>query len=163
MDMKILVIASLLALAPLAAFAADHPGQRPGGMDIMKWDANGDGVVTKEEAQAASAASVAKRFDELDLNKDGQITKEEISQAREARQAARKQKFDAEFKAADKNGDGGLSKEEATASMPRLARHFDQLDANKDGVVTLEELQAHHQQMRSMHQRQPQPQAPSQS
>jgi hypothetical protein len=161
--MKTLVVASLLALAPLAAFAGDHPGHRSGGPDIMKWDTNGDGVVTKEEAQAASASMVDKRFSELDLNKDGQITKEEMSQARDARRSAMKEKFEADFKAADKNGDGGLSKEEAQASMPRLASHFDQLDANKDGVVTQEELQAHHQQMRSMHQRQPQPQAPSQT
>ena len=150
--MKTLVVASLLALAPLVAFAADHPGHRTGGPDLLKWDTNGDGVVTREEAQAASANSVAKRFDELDLNKDGQITKEEMSQVRETRHAAMKQKFDADFKAADKNADGGLSKEEASASMPRLAKHFDELDANKDGVVTQEELQAHHQQMRGKRQ-----------
>ena len=149
--MKTLVIASLLALAPLASFAADHPGHGRAGADMLKWDTNGDGIVTKEEAQAASASNVAKRFDELDLNKDGQITKEEMSEAREARRTAMKEKFAADFKAADKNADGGLSKDEATASMPRIAKHFDELDANKDGVVTQEELQAHHQQMRGKH------------
>ena len=150
--MKTLVIASLLALAPLASFAADHPRHGPAGADMLKWDTNGDGVVTKEEAQSASASNVAKRFDELDLNKDGQITKEEMSEAREARRTAMKEKFAADFKAADKNADGGLSKDEVTASMPRIAKHCDELDANKDGVVTQEELQAHHQQMRGKHQ-----------
>jgi len=144
--MKTLVVASLLALAPLVAFAHES-GQAHGhgGADLFKkWDTNGDGVVTKEEAQAASAADLAKRFDELDLNKDGQVTREEMSQAREARRTAMKERFAADFKAADKNGDGALSKDEATASMPLVARHFDALDTNKDGVVTQEELQARH-------------------
>jgi len=150
--MKTLVIASLLALAPLASFAGDQAAHGGGRADILKWDTNGDGVVTKDEAQAAGAAQSAKRFDQLDLNKDGQLTKEEMSQVREARRAAMHEKFEADFKAADKNADGGLSKDEATASMPRIAKRFDQLDANKDGVVTQEELQAHHQQMRGKHQ-----------
>lgn len=46
------------------------------------------------------------------------------------------------FKEADVNGDGRLSREEAQKGMPRLVRHFDRIDANHDGVVTLEELQA---------------------
>jgi hypothetical protein len=33
--------------------------------------------------------------------------------------------------------------------MPRIAQRFDTLDANKDGVVTQEELQARHEQMRT--------------
>jgi Ca2+-binding EF-hand superfamily protein len=87
---------------------------------------------------------MAKRFDAMDLNKDGQLTQDEIQQSREARRTAMKEKFAADFKAADKNGDGGLSKDEA-AALPRIAQHFDKLDTNKDGVVTQEELQAHHQ------------------
>src|SRR5262249_51370755 len=97
---------------------------------------------------AAGAAMALKRFDKLDLNKDGVVTKEEIQQARAERRAAHQQKFQARFKAADTNGDGGLSKAETTAAFPRLARHFDTLDANKDGVVTLDELQAARQHWR---------------
>lgn len=152
--MKTLVVASLLALAPMIALAGND-GHSPGGRGDMfkKLDTNGDGVVTKEEAQAAGAEGMAKRFDAMDLNKDGQLTQDEIQQSREARRTAMKEKFAADFKAADKNGDGGLSKEEA-AALPRIAQHFDQLDTNKDGVVTQEELQARHQQMREKH-RQP--------
>jgi hypothetical protein len=40
----------------------------------------------------------------------------------------------------DKNGDGKLTKDEVTD--PRLHRLFDRADANKDGVVTREELMA---------------------
>ena len=45
------------------------------------------------------------------------------------------------LKAADTNGDGMLSKSEA-AALPRLARHFDAIDANHDGQVTFDELRA---------------------
>ena len=46
------------------------------------------------------------------------------------------ERFDAKLKAADKNGDGALTKDEVQAGMPRLAKNFDQIDANHDGKVT---------------------------
>jgi len=46
------------------------------------------------------------------------------------------------FKKADTNGDGRISREEAQKGMPQLAREFDRIDANKDGMATLEELEA---------------------
>ena len=45
------------------------------------------------------------------------------------------------FKRADANGDGKISKEEA-AKVPGLAARFDELDKNKDGVLTADELTA---------------------
>ena len=47
----------------------------------------------------------------------------------------------ARFKAADKDADGTLDKDEAKA-LPRVAKNFDQLDADKDGTVTLDEIMA---------------------
>ena len=37
------------------------------------------------------------------------------------------------FKRADTDGNGMLSRTEAEKAMPRLARHFDQIDTNRDG------------------------------
>ena len=47
------------------------------------------------------------------------------------------------LKAADKNADGMLSRDEA-ASLPRIAAHFDEIDTNKDNQITMEELRAFH-------------------
>jgi Ca2+-binding EF-hand superfamily protein len=55
----------------------------------------------------------------------------------------------ARLKAADANGDGLISKAEAQAALPMIARHFDEIDANKDGFVTGDELRAFHQQHRA--------------
>jgi Ca2+-binding EF-hand superfamily protein len=45
------------------------------------------------------------------------------------------------LKAADTNADGLISRSEA-AALPRLADRFDEIDANKDGQVSFEELRA---------------------
>ena len=57
-------------------------------------------------------------------------------------QAERQARIKERFKRADADGDGVLSRAEAEKGMPRLARYFDQLDANHDGFVTLEEIEA---------------------
>ena len=52
------------------------------------------------------------------------------------------------LKAADTNGDGQISKAEA-AALPMIAKHFDQIDANRDGQVTADELRAFHEARRA--------------
>jgi EF hand len=46
------------------------------------------------------------------------------------------------FAAADANHDGKLTREEAEASMPMVARNFDQIDKAHKGFVTLDDIQA---------------------
>lgn len=45
------------------------------------------------------------------------------------------------FKQSDKDNNGAISKAEAT-NMPMLEMHFDEVDTNHDGQVTLDEMQA---------------------
>ena len=54
------------------------------------------------------------------------------------------------FKAADTDHDGKLTKAEAEAGMPMLARNWDKIDTQKTGSVTLEQLTAVMSQMRGM-------------
>ena len=43
------------------------------------------------------------------------------------------------FVKADLDGDGALSRDEAKA-LPRVSAHFDEIDADRDGKVTLQEI-----------------------
>src|SRR4029079_3742418 len=52
------------------------------------------------------------------------------------------------IKAADTDGNGMLSRQEA-AALPMIAKHFDQIAATHDGQVTMEDLRAFHQQRRA--------------
>jgi Ca2+-binding EF-hand superfamily protein len=147
---KSVLLAALVTLAPAALLAADPaatapPAGRPHGEGrwFAQLDANHDGAVSKEEASAAAQARVDKMFANVDANHDGLITQEELRAAEQARRAEAKAKAAARFKAADKNGDGMLSKDEV-AGNPLLARHFDALDTNKDGMLSPEELDAAH-------------------
>lgn len=50
--------------------------------------------------------------------------------------------WSAEFKAADKDGDGKLSKDEALAANPNLGDQFKVIDANGDGFISPDEDKA---------------------
>jgi Ca2+-binding EF-hand superfamily protein len=45
-----------------------------------------------------------------------------------------------QFRAADTNGDGYLSKEETAAKFPFLAKEFHRVDTDGDGRLSLQEL-----------------------
>ena len=46
------------------------------------------------------------------------------------------------YKKADADGNGTLSRAEVEQSMPRLAKQFDQIDTNKDGQLSRDEMKA---------------------
>jgi hypothetical protein len=48
--------------------------------------------------------------------------------------------FEKRFHHADKDNKGKLSREEAYAEFPRMPQYFDEIDANKDGFITLQEV-----------------------
>ncbi len=51
-------------------------------------------------------------------------------------------RFEQRFKSADADGNGLISRAEASKGMPRLVRRFEQVDANKDGQISREEMVA---------------------
>lgn len=91
-------------------------------------DTNQDGYIDRTEAEALRP--VAKHFDEFDSNKDGKLSTDEMKNTVQDR-----------VRAADTNQDGAIDRAEAEASLPRVAKGFDRLDADKDGKLTVEEVQ----------------------
>ena len=126
-------VVALFALAAVPA-AATSPTKPPG----QPVDANGDGVVTREEAQ--SHPRLAAQFDAADTNKDGQLDAAELQAHQQAIRAEARARADARWAAADADGDGAISREEAQKSMPRMAENFDKLDANGDGKIERSEM-----------------------
>jgi len=129
MIVRILIAAGVLAVAAPALAQTAAPSAAPQGMTLQQFQAsNGD-----------------KLFARLDTNKDGKISPDEFT-------AFRKQNPDVDAKATkagkrgqrvfarfDKDKDGFLSRAEADDV---LAWRYKRMDANNDGILTLEELQA---------------------
>lgn len=66
----------------------------------------------------------------------------------ESQKVDRAQKMQERLKAADTDGDGKISRAEAVV-LPRLAKHFDEIDANTDGFIIKEEMKAHREKHRA--------------
>jgi Ca2+-binding EF-hand superfamily protein len=102
-----------------------------------RFDTNHDGKLSKEEVRNG----VDKMFTEVDTNKDGFISKDEMRAHHKAMHEQMRSKMQERWKAADKDGDGALSRAELEAAgMKRPLRDFDKLDKNKDGKLTPDEM-----------------------
>lgn len=102
-----------------------------------KFDANHDGKLSKDEVRSG----VDKMFAEIDTNKDGFIGKEEMQAYHKSMHEQMRSGMQERWKAADKDGDGALSRAEVDgAGMKMLSRDFDKLDKNKDGKLTPDEI-----------------------
>ena len=124
--MKTPICALALLILGGHAMAGDSP-RSDAPHDMLRADTDGDGRVSRAEAEAASSKKSTEWFDKLDTNKDGYVTQDEISQAKATRRA-------------DMNKDGQLSLDEVQAKMPRLADRFTTLDKDKNGLLSKEEL-----------------------
>jgi len=68
--------------------------------------------------------------------------------AMQPQQRPQAQRFIERFRAANTTGDGRLTLAQAQAGhMPMIVRHFDAIDAQHKGYVTLQDIQAYRQQM----------------
>ncbi|MEI2384590.1 EF-hand domain-containing protein [Breoghania sp. JC706] len=100
-------------------------------------DANGDGVISADEA-AANAESV---FAAMDADDDGALTKEEFMAVRmgpqmgwnQARQNARQTAKADRFAVMDADGDGKVAKADFIAAAKA---RFQKADTDKDGKVS---------------------------
>ena len=135
----LLVAATTFAQPPPGFGAGRGHGGRPSAEAIFqKLDANQDGKLTKDELPERAADKLL----QADADGDGALTKEELEQARPGRGfggpggAAR---FDEVFAGLDKNADGVLTQDEVPE---KLADRIAAADADGDGQVTKEELQA---------------------
>jgi len=59
----------------------------------------------------------------------------------EQKRRAMKESVEARFNECDKDNDDSIDREEATLCLPQIARHFNAVDVDDNGVITLEELE----------------------
>ena len=130
-------LAATVALSiPLLAMSADEHGSRMEA-HYKNSDKDNDGSLTREEARAMPR--VAKNFDAIDTDKSGTVTLAEIQVAMKKMAKEMHERGEQRFKAADKDNDGSLTREEAKV-MPKVEKNFDAIDADKSGTVTGKEI-----------------------
>lgn len=66
----------------------------------------------------------------------------------EERRKQMRERMREKLQRADQNGDGSISRSEAERDLPGMARHFDQIDGNHDGILSREELSAAREKIR---------------
>jgi len=147
-----------LFLVPALGFAADNTTAPKGerGSYFKKADADGNGTLSRAEVEK-SMPRLAEKFDQIDTNKDGQLSRDEMKAWKKTHKHAHKKGNKADyqaraaerFKHADTDGDGAISRAEAEKHAPRLAKKFDQIDSNKDGKLTQDELRAYRETRRN--------------
>jgi Ca2+-binding EF-hand superfamily protein len=131
------LIAIALGLAAMSIASVQAGGGQPG--RHAKADANGDGVIDRNEA--AAHPKLAENFDRLDVDKDGRIDAGERPQRRQRGEGGGKR--GERMAQLDTDGDGRFSRQEL-AGRERILQNFAAIDGNADGFLSREEMRAHH-------------------
>ena len=107
-----------------------------------KADANGDGVLSRQEARRMPR--LARHFDAIDSDRDGAITGGEVRVWRDSSRVRTRptsaRGVEEIMRLADRNGDGLLTRIEFAQGLPRFASRFDRIDVNRDGILARNEL-----------------------
>ncbi len=114
-----------------------------------------DGIETHIALERAGArASSLRRFLAMDLDADGSVARDELAVAQHAASAQGRGRMERQFTAADADGNGAVDPAEMAASgaaaalaglgeaEATLLRAMMQLDADKDGALTVAEVSA---------------------
>ena len=67
------------------------------------------------------------------------------------RMAQMAQQLQTRFASANSTQDGKLTRQQAAAGMPMVAKHFDEIDAQKAGYITLPQIEAFVQERAAAH------------
>jgi hypothetical protein len=127
------VLAALFVFA--AGAQAQHRVGQGGRAPMARADSDGDGSVTREEAQAFRAEA----FTRFDADGDGFLTDADREARRRAAMERRHERRAAMMRRLDTDNDGRVSRAEFLAGpMP----HFDRIDANGNGVLEPDEVVA---------------------
>ena len=128
----LMALMTALAIAPAAH--AGNKGDEKGSSPLMQMDLDGDGQITRAEAEGAREA----RFAEIDTDGSGTLSLAEMQAHGQKKMAERSAQH---FARLDANGDGQVSPDEMkTAKGDRGARMFDRMDTNGDDVLDASEL-----------------------
>jgi len=68
----------------------------------------------------------------------------------ESRRQLMRQKIQERLQRVDTDHDNSISRAEAEENMPGLARHFDEIDTNHDGIITIDEMKAVYEKKREV-------------
>jgi len=68
----------------------------------------------------------------------------------ESRRQLMRLKIQERLQRADTDHDNSISRTEAEENMPGLARHFDEIDSNHDGIITIDEMKAVYEKKREV-------------
>lgn len=100
-------------------------------------DTNNDAKVTFDEAEAAFPNGTQEQFNKLDRNHDGVLSMADKPQGN-GQAGANRGEIIQRLRAADTNGDGQVTLEEARAAFPNAPQErFAKLDRNGDGVLSM--------------------------